>query len=306
MKGICVIGSINMDLVVRVERFPRPGETLTGRDFGAFPGGKGANQAVAAGRLGGVKVRMLGKVGDDIYGKQYLQVFKDAGVGTEGVGVEPGMSTGIAVIEVDSAGENHIVIVPGANGKVSQGFLNGKMDFPLEAGVFLFQLEIPLEAVAGAMKKVKAGSGLVMLDPAPARPLPDELLGLCDFITPNESEAGALTGKRPETERDFREAANSLLARGAGTVILKAGKNGCFVANRDGFSHHPGFKVDAVDTTAAGDTFNAAFAHAHVREKPLADCARFANAAAALKTMRPGAQAGMPTLPQVEEFLAAH
>lgn len=154
MKNICVIGSLNMDLVATVKCFPRPGETITGKEFGTYTGGKGANQAVALGRLG-ANIRMIGKVGDDFYGKKYLQVLEDNGVEIQGVEIEPDTSTGVAIIEVDSSGTNHIVVIPGANGRVDTDFINRKLNYILKSDIFLFQLEIPLETVDFCIKKLK-------------------------------------------------------------------------------------------------------------------------------------------------------
>ena len=303
MKKLCVIGSLNMDLVATIDRFPRPGETMTGREFGTYPGGKGANQAVAAGRLGGMEVRMIGKVGDDMYGGQYLKILKDAGVRTKGVGMEMGVSTGIALIEVDPTGENRIVIIPGANGTVDRAFLDEKMSLALDCDMILLQLEIPIDSVLYSMRMLKEKGKTVILDPAPAREVQDDVFRCADFVTPNEVELAAFSGKKTGSEDEMREAAQVLLEKGASTVICKAGRNGAFIARGAEFLHVPGFKVKAVDTTAAGDAFNAAFAHALALGKDLKDCVRFANAAGALATTARGAQAAMPSLKQVEELV---
>jgi ribokinase len=302
-KKICVIGSLNMDLVATVDHFPRPGETVTGRDFGTFPGGKGANQAVAAGRLGGTEVRMVGRVGDDMYGGQYMKVLKDAGVATRGVGMELGVSTGIAVISVDGRGENNIVIIPGANGTVDRDFIDSKASVADECDIFLFQLEIPLDTVEYAMKRMKEKGKIVILDPAPARALPDEFLQIPDYVTPNETELAILSGVKADSEEATKNAAQVLLGKGVRTLICKAGKNGAYIATKGMFTHVPGFKVDVVDTTAAGDAFNAALALGLARGDALVECVRLANAAGALATTAKGAQAAMPTLKQVEALI---
>jgi len=292
-----------MDLVALVDRFPSPGQTVTGREFGTFPGGKGANQAVAAGRLNPGGVRMIGKVGDDVFGAQYLEVLKQNNVDSSGVETEPHCSTGIAVIEVDSGGENHIVIVPGANGRVSQSWLESRMDLALRSDIFLLQLEIPLESVAAAVKALRRSGKTVILDPAPARQLPDEIIRNVDFITPNETEAAVLTGLTLENEGDFERAAFSLLQRGARNVVIKAGGKGAYLAHERVFTRVPGFAVKAVDTTAAGDAFNAGLAFALAEGKPALECVRFANAVGALTTTAKGAQTAMPTIAQVRGLI---
>lgn len=302
MKRICVIGSLNTDLVAGVERFPKPGETLTGKDFGTYPGGKGANQAVAAGRLG-ADVLMVGKLGADLYGEQYLQVLKNEGVRTEGVAVEAGVSSGIAVIEVDSSGENHIVIIAGANGMMDQAFIDQKLKLMRECHIFLLQLEIPLDTVLYAVKRLKELGKTVILDPAPAMALPDEIYPFLDYITPNETEIRILTGQNIESEEDLKRAGMLLIEKGAAAVIAKAGRKGAYIINKNEFMHIPGYRVQAVDTTAAGDSFNAGLAYALAEDKPLNECVRFANAVGALSTTAKGAQTGMPDLDRVQMLM---
>ena len=294
-----------MDLVATVERFPMKGETITGKEFGTYTGGKGANQAVALGRLG-ADARMVGKVGDDFYGKKYLQVLENTGVKIGGIDIEPGISTGVAVIEVDSSGANHIVVSPGANGKADVEFINRKFEYILESDIFLFQLEIPLETVVFCIKKIKQlkqGEKIIILDPAPAVPLEDEILENVDYITPNETEIGVLAGLKIKTEEDIKEASLRLLDRGAKTVIAKAGEKGAFIVEKERFVHIPAPKVNVVDTTAAGDSFNAGFAFALSQNKELVDCVKFANAVAALSVTAKGAQEAMPDMKQVRAFM---
>lgn len=305
MKKICVIGSINMDLTTLVERFPNPGETITGKSFGNYPGGKGANQAVSAGRLG-ADVSMIGKLGDDIYGLQYLQVFKDNYVKSNRVGIEKSISSGIAVIEVDGSGENHIIVIPGTNGLVNNEFIDEQIDYLYQCDIFLFQLEIPLDTVIYAMKKLKEKNKVVILDPAPAKILPDEIYSNIDFITPNESEIKILTGMEIKTEDDLEKAARILLAKGVNTVIAKAGNNGAYIIDKNYLKHIPGFKVKTVDTTAAGDSFNGGFAFYLSKGNDVETCVKFANAVAALSTTALGAQGAMPTLDKVMNFIHSH
>lgn len=299
MKRIGVIGSINMDLVTVVDRFPRPGETVTGRKFTTMPGGKGANQAVAASRLG-APVSMIGKVGDDIYGHRYLDILKTEGVDTRAVTIERGVSTGTAIIEVETAGENRIILVPGANHSVNPAFIDSHADTAMTCDAVLLQLEIPLGSVTRAAEMLKKGKRTVILDPAPARPLPDSLLGLVDILTPNETEASVLTGQDTATPDGVKKAAENLLARGASTIVIKAGGNGAYLAGKGEFIHIPGFQVDAIDTTGAGDSFNAGLAVALVRGLPIAQAVRFANAVGALSTTGLGAQGAMPNMAQAE------
>ncbi|HBE77047.1 MAG TPA: ribokinase [Firmicutes bacterium] len=302
MKKICVVGSINMDLVVTTDRFPQPGETLNGKEFHTYPGGKGANQAVAAGRLQ-ADVRMVGKVGDDMYGQQSIANLRENGVKSDGVFVDSGVSTGIAVIEVDGMGENHIVIVPGANGRVDSQFIDGQLDSLLENDIFLFQLEIPLETVFYAMKKLKEHGKTIILDPAPARILPVEIFKYIDYITPNEMEMAIVSGRKIGTLTDIKEAAALLQQKGVGTIIVKAGKDGAYIISDKDVIHCPGSTVKAVDTTGAGDSFNAGLAVSLARENGLKESVRFANAVGALSTMAKGAQNAMPTLEQVLSFI---
>lgn len=303
MKRICVIGSLNTDLVAVIDRFPKPGETITGREFGVYPGGKGANQAVAAGRLG-ANVRMIGKLGDDLYGRQYMENLRNNNVDTCGIGIESAASSGIALIEVESSGENRIIIISGANGMVDCGFIDSKLELILECDIILLQLEIPVETVIYAVKLLKNHGKTVILDPAPAAKLPDDIYPGIDYITPNETELEAHTGIKIENDADIRAAAAILLAKGVGTVIAKVGKRGAFIIGKNEFLYSPAFDVKVVDTTAAGDSFNAGFAFALAEGRNLAECATFANATASLSTTAKGAQGAMPDLARVNSLIA--
>ena len=304
MQTICVIGSLNTDLVAAVDRLPGPGQTLTGREFHTFPGGKGANQAVALGRLG-ASVTMVGKLGDDDYGRAYLETLRKERVGTDGVTVEPGVSSGLAVIEVEASGENSIVIIPGANGTVDPGFIDRQEAVILRSGIFLLQLEIPMPATLHALRLLRRHGKTVILDPAPAAPLSDEALGLAEIVTPNETELEALAGTKAGGPDDLPRVAAALLDRGARTVVVKAGKLGAFVVRRGESVRVPGFPVGAVDTTAAGDSFNAGLAFSLARGASLPEAVRFANAVGALSTTAMGAQAAMPSLAEAERLLAS-
>lgn len=302
MKKICVVGSINMDLTAFVNKFPKPGETITGNLFGSYPGGKGANQAVAIGKLGG-DITMLGKIGDDEFGIKYLKVFEEDHVNSLGVKSELSINTGIAVIEVNHSGENQIIVIPGANSRVDIDFINHNLELLSECDIFLFQLEIPLETVIYTIKMLKKSNKTIILDPAPAKILPNEIYSYIDFITPNETEIEILTGVKINNEEDLKKASNLLISRGVNTVIAKAGKKGAYIINKENFEYIPSFKVTTVDTTAAGDSFNGGFAFSLSNGYGIEESVRFANAVAAISTTGLGAQGAMPDLDTVKIFL---
>lgn len=305
-RYVAVVGSANMDLVATMERVPAPGETVGGTRFDTFPGGKGANQAVSVARLGGDCV-FLGKVGRDAFGDRLLDSMSAAGVRTDLVGRVNDESTGIAVILVDRSGENRIVVVKGANGRLCSSDVDAAADAIASAGALLVQLEIPFEAVQRAVEIAHRAGARVILDPAPmpSDPLPDSLLARVDIITPNQLEASALTGlARVETESDAQLAGLRLLEKGVGTAVVKLGAGGAVVVapGREPVRIH-GHKVTAVDTTAAGDTFAGALAVAAVEGLDPVHGVEFANAAAAISVQRLGAQSSMPTRAEVEAFL---
>ncbi len=302
MQPLCVIGSLNVDLTVTLPRFHLPGETITGTAFHTYTGGKGGNQAVAAARLGAI-VSMVGKLGSDSNGNLYRRVLADHGVDLTGVLTAEDTPTGVALIEVDASGENRIALVPGANALVDRPQLESLIPFFKGYRYFLLQLEIPLTATALALSLVKVQGGVVLLDPAPAVPLSDDLLSCVDFLTPNETELALLSGGATGTLREVEIAAAALLRRGAGAIVAKLGAKGCLYVDKDQTLHSPGFTVEPVDTTAAGDSFNAGFATALARDYPLKEALRFANAVGALSTTGKGAQAAMPSLEQVLGFL---
>ncbi len=297
MKKLCVIGSINMDLVARVERFPSGGETVLAGSFETFPGGKGANQAVSAARLG-ADVLLVGKVGDDLFGGRYLDVLKAEGVRTEGVGVEGGVSTGVALIEVERSGENRIVLAVGANGSVTPSYIEGLLPLLDGCDVVLLQLEVPIDTVVEACRRGRALGKTVILDPAPVVPLPADLYRLVDYITPNEHELERLTGGA-----GIEGGIEELLRRGCRAVVVKAGGEGSYYNGGGGTIHIPAFPVEVVDTTAAGDCFNAAFATMLARGDSAREALTFANAAGALCATGMGAQGAMPTLEAVRAFM---
>lgn len=297
MKKCAVIGSINTDLVARAPRFPAPGESIIGSLFQTEFGGKGANQAIALSRLG-AETRMAGKVGDDLFGGKYLSHFAQEGVNTDCVGVEAGEGTGIADIWVNESGENSIISIPGANAKCDSAWIDAALETLSDCEIFLLQLEIPLETIGRALKRLRAMGKTIILDPAPAAPLPAEWLRCADYITPNETELEILTGDLPASA-PMEERLRRLTDLCECTVIHKRGAAGAFIATRAGVQHVPGFRVQAVDTTAAGDTFNAGLAAGLAMEMPIQACVRLANAAGALSVTGFGAQSAMPTMEQI-------
>lgn len=303
---IVVIGSLNADLVQKVERLPKPGETIAGGSLETFSGGKGANQAVAAGRMG-ARASMIGQVGDDSLSQILRESLQAAGVDQTAVGVS-NTSTGSAIILVFPDGENVIVIAPGANATVTPEVAAERLR-GLEQGAFLLsQLEIPIQSVERSLEVAKGRGATTILDPAPARELSGDLLRHVDYLTPNETEAATVLGDSGLDMEDgpaMERAAERILALGPQAVVLKLGARGCLIASAEGFHRVPGFKVDAVDTTAAGDVFNGAFATALAEGQAVPLAARFANAAAALSVTRPGAQDSVPSREAVDRFLRA-
>ncbi|NLD51985.1 MAG: ribokinase [Clostridiales bacterium] len=302
MRSICVIGSLNVDLTVTLPRFHQPGETISGSDFHTYAGGKGGNQAVAAARLG-VPTRFVGKLGDDENGAFYLRTLKQEGVDVAGIQVLPGVPSGVALIEVDSQGENRIAIVAGANGQVDQQHIAAALPKVPADAVCLLQLEIPMPSVVYAATACRARGGLVILDPAPAVPLEDGLLQQVDYLTPNEGELGLLTGMPTQSDAQVEAAARCLLQRGVGAVVAKLGGRGCLYVDGQTTLKVPGFKVQVVDTTAAGDSFNAGLAAALARDMAIEKALCFANAVGALSVTGAGAQGAMPRYEQALQLM---
>lgn len=301
-KSILVVGSINVDLTVAASRHPRPGETILGTDFGIFTGGKGANQAAAAARLGHT-VHMIGKVGDDSFGATLLEELSSAGVRTHAITTTRGPS-GVALIIATHSGENSIIVAPGANNALSPRDLERFSVLIRSAGVVLTQLEIPLETVEALAGMTTRHGVPLVLDPAPARSLPSDLLARVDWITPNESEAQILTGSTvsPSSPSELRELSEYFMSLGPKNILLKLGERGAYLATQDGTrALIPPYSVTAVDTTAAGDAFNGAFAVALARGSSPADAAGWASAVAAISVTRRGA---LPSLPGQEEVVA--
>ncbi len=294
-ERIVVVGSLNMDFVVRVEHLPAPGETVLGRGFQMIPGGKGANQAYAAARLGG-NVAMIGRVGYDLFADHLKASLSSAGVDVSAVHASREEPTGVALIWVDGRGQNSIVVASGANRELNATDVEAMRKVFRGAGWALFQLESPLATVEAALTVSRQEGLRTILDPAPAQPLRRELLEHVDILTPNESEALLLLGRPPGrvSVEESEELSSQLRGLGCRTVILKLGDRGCYARSDDVARHVATFPVEAVDSTAAGDTFNAALAVALSEGQAIEPAARFANAAAALSVTRIGAQASAP------------
>lgn len=304
MLPIAVVGSLNIDLVWRVGRFPAPGENVFTRSFEVLVGGgKGGNQAVALGRLG-AQVRLVGMLGSDLRGPEYRAVLARHGVDTRGVGEVAGLP-GLGLVAVDDQGENLIFVHPGANGLVSEAHVAANWPNLADCGLVLLQNEIPLASNRAALALARRHGQRVILDPAPATAdLPTDLLAGVDWLTPNRSELATLSGLPTATADGVVAAARSLLARGVRTVIAKCGSAGAWIVEAAGVTQVAPFPVVAVDPTAAGDTFNAGFAYGLAAGWDLPCAVRFACAAAAITCTAVGAQTAMPDRQQVERLLA--
>ncbi|GGV73352.1 MULTISPECIES: ribokinase [Streptomyces] len=293
---LLVVGSANADLVIGVERRPAAGETVLGSDLAVHPGGKGANQAVAAARLG-ARTALLARVGDDAHGRLLLDSQRTAGVDTTGV-LTGGAPTGVALITVDPSGDNSIVVSPGANARLTPEDVRAAAGLLTRARVVSAQLEVPLETVVEAVRQLAPGSRFV-LNPSPPRPLPQELLDACDPLIVNEHEARVIlgAGQAGSTPEDW---ARALLARGPRSVVVTLGAEGALVASAEGLTRVPSVAVDAVDTTGAGDAFAAALAWRLGTGVPLAEAAAYAARVGAAAVTKPGAQESYPTAAEVE------
>jgi len=302
---IVVVGSSNTDMIIRLDHIPRPGETILGGEFLTAAGGKGANQAVGAARAGG-DVTFVARVGRDVFGDQAIEGFRRDGIRVKAVFRDPKRPSGVALIFVARDGENSIAVASGANSALRPGdVLRARAAF-LSADVVLTQLETPLKTVSEAVKLARRAGVLTILNPAPARSLPDRLLEDISILTPNESEAEFLSGIKVRDECSASKAARKLRQRGVKTVILTLGARGALVCSSDGEMLVPGYKVKAVDTTAAGDIFNGALAVNLGEGEQLVDAVRFANAAAAISVTRLGAQPSAPQRKEIEAFLKDH
>jgi ribokinase len=303
MGKVVVVGSSNTDMVVKCSRLPRAGETVTGGTFVMVPGGKGANQAVAAARLG-AEVVFVARVGADSFGEAAVAGYQREGICTDYIIRDPEAHTGVALIMVDEAGENLIAVASGANHRLSPEDVSRAALAFQGARVVLVQLEIPLPAVEAAVGMANRHQIPVILNPAPAVPLGEDLLARIDILTPNESEAEGLTGIRCEDEQSAEKAARKLLEKGIRQVIVTLGARGALIVNREGTRLVSAYRVVAVDTTAAGDAFSGALAAATASGMAIEDAVEFATKAAAISVTRMGAQPSLPTRAEVENFTA--
>lgn len=305
---IVVVGSSNTDMIIQLEKIPRPGETLLGGEFSIAAGGKGANQAVAAARGGG-EVAFVACVGEDMFGKTAVEGFVKDKINVEFVfTVDTSHSgetspSGVAMIFVDEKGENSIAVASGANAKLTPAHINQAKEKIVSADILIMQLETPIETVRTAAQLASDNGVKVILNPAPACPLDDDLLKNISILTPNKTEAGFLTGIKVDNDKGAGQAAQALISKGIQTVLITLGEQGVYVATSDIQKIVPAFNVEPVDTTAAGDSFNGALAVALAEKRPLLEAVHFANAAAALSVTKLGAQPSAPLREEIEKLL---
>lgn len=299
---IIVIGSINMDMVIKTQRIPEGGETVIGEGFFINPGGKGANQAYSAAKLGG-NVTMIGCIGNDLFGEQLLQNLNEVGVHTKYIKKVPNKSSGVAMITVDSNGENSIIVSPAANNDVTPEFIEAHEEVIQNSRAILLQLEIPIETVVKSIKIAKKYNVPVLLDPAPAQYLPEEVLADIDYIFPNETEIEQLTNVKVFDIDSAMKASKILINKGVNTVISKLGKDGVVICQKDKTKYIEGIKVNTVDTTGAGDAFAGAFVKKLVEGKDLISCVEYANIVGALCVTKKGTQVAVPSEENVMSFI---
>ncbi len=304
-EGVLVIGSANMDMVVYTERFPAPGETVLGKQFAMFPGGKGANQAVCCARLGS-KTMFTGKMGNDLFRERLCRSMENHGVNLENLLIDPAEPTGVALITVDGDGQNQIVVASGSNMKLSAADIESKKALFSAVKIVLAQLESPLETVMASARLAKGNGCIFILNPAPASPLPHELLQLADFLTPNEIELEIISGMPAADPETAAKAARSLLNRGVKHVIVTLGGKGALLVDQSMEKTFPARKVAVVDSTAAGDAFNGALAHSLANGAELMEAIEFANAVGSFSVTRKGAQSAMPSLEEITAFIQSN
>ncbi len=300
-KGVLVVGSSNMDLVVTVKKFPDPGETIFGNRFEMFPGGKGANQAVCAARLG-CKTTFIGKMGNDNFNEKLSQTMIESGVDLSNLFVDQKEHTGTALITVEGSGQNQIIVISGSNMKLTPEDIESKSFLFEEAAVVLTQLEIPIETVMKTAILAKQNDSLFILNPAPAASLPEDLFPLIDFITPNENELELLTGIAIRDDNSIEQAAKRLLRKGIKNVIVTLGNRGCMLINESTTKIYPVVKVNVIDSTAAGDAFNGALASSLSEEHSIDEAIEFANKVASVAVTRMGAQSSLPYIDEIKDF----
>ena len=300
MKNICVIGSLNMDLVVNVDTMPKPGQTIIGSNFKEVPGGKGANQAVAMARLNG-NVSMIGKVGEDGFGQTLINSLKNDKVDTTYIQTAKG-ATGVALITVDKNAQNSIVVSPGANFEVKEDDIDNNIEAIKNSDIVVLQLETPLDTIKYALNKAKELNKYTILNPAPAVKLDDEIIKNVDLLTPNETELEIISGVSIETEEDIQKAAQIMIEKGVKELIVTLGSKGSLYINKEKSMFKKAYKVEAVDTTAAGDSYTGALAVALSQDKGMEEAMDFASKVGALSVLKEGAQSSLPTLEDVENF----
>ena len=298
-----VVGSVNMDLIVRLDSLPKPGETCTGGNLTKAPGGKGANQASAMARLG-AKTRFLGAIGEDEFGQDLLQGLEEDGVFTHGVHKLPEASTGVALVLLQKDGQNSIIVAPGANGLLRPNDVRSALSQSPRFDVVLVQLEIPLDTVAETARLARKMNALSVLDAGPPRALSSDTLQLFDLVSPNETETEHLIGIRPTDVHSSAKAARALRERGCDTVVLKLGSLGAYYLNDQEEGHVPAYAISAVDTTAAGDAFTAALSVRLAQGSPLREAVQYGTAAGACAALVLGARPSMPTRDRLERFLS--
>ena len=300
MKNICVIGSLNMDLVVNVDTMPKPGQTIIGSNFKEVPGGKGANQAVAMARLNG-NVTMIGKVGEDGFGQTLINSLKNDKVDTTYIQTAKG-ATGVALITVDKNAQNSIVVSPGANFEVKEDDIDNNIEAIKNSDIVVLQLETPLNTIKYALNKAKELNKYTILNPAPAVKLDDEIIKNIDLLTPNETELEIISGVSIETEEDIQKASQIMIEKGVKELIVTLGSKGSLYINKEKSMFKKAYKVEAVDTTAAGDSYTGALALALSQDKGMEEAMDFASKVGALSVLKEGAQSSLPTLEDVENF----
>lgn len=300
MKNICVIGSLNMDLVVNVDTMPKPGQTIIGSNFKEVPGGKGANQAVAMARLNG-NVSMIGKVGEDGFGQTLINSLKNDKVDTTYIQTSKG-ATGVALITVDKNAQNSIVVSPGANFEVKEDDIDNNIEAIKNSDIVVLQLETPLNTIKYALNKAKELNKYTILNPAPAVKLDDEIIKNVDLLTPNETELEIISGVSIETEEDIQKAAQIMIEKGVKELIVTLGSKGSLYINKEKSMFKKAYKVEAIDTTAAGDSYTGALAVALSQDKNIEDAMDFASKVGALSVLKEGAQSSLPTLEDVKNF----
>ena len=300
MKNICVIASLNMDLVVNVDTMPKPGQTIIGSNFKEVPGGKGANQAVAMARLNG-NVSMIGKVGEDGFGQTLINSLKNDKVDTTYIQTAKG-ATGVALITVDKNAQNSIVVSPGANFEVKEDDIDNNIEAIKNSDIVVLQLETPLNTIKYALNKAKELNKYTILNPAPAVKLDDEIIKNVDLLTPNETELEIISGVSIETEEDIQKAAQIMIEKGVKELIVTLGSKGSLYINKEKSMFKKAYKVEAMDTTAAGDSYTGALAVALSQDKNIEDAMDFASKVGALSVLKEGAQSSLPTLEDVKNF----